>query len=225
MLCDIRNVLITSSDVKKMAMPMDGDTAAPTTILPGFFVDSDPATATTVTSAADDPNASAPAAATTNLIDKGMSMLGAAANLMPSTNSSSALSNPHLLSGCLIALSFIMVCGLWALSYAFSKHDDPMKVWVAKDPLFITMQLVVMIILFGILIFIMVRKKQVNAFTILNIFICMSIYTFVIWACFLAKDKTELFLNYTYDTNDIYSRIQLLMLYTIISSVAAISFI
>lgn len=213
-----------------MATPVDDADAAPTTtILPGFFVDSDPVVSTI--GGSDDPNAIAPTsstaatAATPNLIDKGMSMLGAAANLMPSANSSSVLSNPHLLSGCLIALSFIIVCGLWALSYAFSKHDDPMKVWVAKDPLFITMQLVAMIILFGILIFIMVRKKQVNAFTILNIFICMSIYTFVIWACFLAKDKTELFLNYTHDTNDIYSRIQLLMLYTILSSVAALSFI
>lgn len=102
-----------------------------------------------------------------------------------------------------------------------------MSVFIAKEHMFITVQTVVVFISFGVLVSKAFTKpsESLDLNVIPYIFFCFIIFTAAVWTCFLAKEKVELYLNYAYKADDVYSRVQLLMLYTILASILSLTVI
>jgi hypothetical protein len=123
-----------------------------------------------------------------------------------------------------------MACAVWAIVYRTSKTKDPMSVLIAKEHMFIAVEVISIFILVGIYVFVVYQRKlsasiMVFDISFIELISCMLLFTVAIWICFWAKKKVELYLNYKYSADDVYSRIQLVMMYTILSSILALSFI
>jgi hypothetical protein len=137
------------------------------------------------------------------------------------------MSNPKFLVVIMIVTSFILVIDAWALIWVYKKRNGDKvpftSLWIAKESNFISMQLAVLFVMLGLLVVagvLMIRSgKLVFELTIvMDILIHLLLFTLAIWCCFLAKEKVEVYLNYVYKANDGYSRIQILLLYTILAA-------
>jgi len=138
-----------------------------------------------------------------------------------------AMSNSKFFTIVLIIISFVFVLSAWAIMWSYKKRKDDSlpftSLWIAKEYHFISLQILINFAILGALTLIGVLMERAgkpvfNLTMVIDVLIYLLLFTMAIWCCFLVKEKVEVYLNYVYKATDAYSRLHLLLLYTILAS-------
>jgi len=137
-----------------------------------------------------------------------------------------SISGAKLVSLYMIVSSFIILINIWAILWVYKNRKDKKVTFtsleIAKESKFISMQIAIIFIIFGVCVLtgvMMIRRGKPIFYLVMvmDILMHLVLFTLAIWCCFLAKEKVEVYLNYVYKADDAYSRIQILLMYTILA--------
>lgn len=138
-----------------------------------------------------------------------------------------AVSKSKFFAIVLIVTSFIFLLSAWTIIWSYKKRKDDSvpftSLWIAKEYHFISLQILINFAILGALILIGVLMERAgkpvfDLTIVIDVLIYLLLFTMAIWCCFLVKEKVEVYLNYVYKATDAYSRLHLLLLYTILAS-------